>query len=94
MTICLDTCPICNRIEDIHTRRYKNCVCFECREKYIPLTEYGDKISFGNIDICGGFKSIVNGKETIDPIDICYINGLKCRAVEARYGGIVIMKYN
>ena len=48
-------------------------------------------ISFENIDLGGGFQSIVNG--VIGNQRRCYIKGFLCFATEARFGGIIISSY-
>ena len=52
------------------------------------------QMKFGNIDHTGGFVSLKNGVATSPPQHICYVNGVKCYADEARFGGIVIRKMN
>jgi len=78
-------CPTCTKQITL-SQRYPDAVCSECYE--LTVTENGDKIMFGNESIFGGFMSIVNDKE--GTIHECYINGKKCYADEARFGGIVI----
>ena len=80
-------CPICCNVVDANPR-YPNYVCWNCQTNYPPVTANGDRIEFGNIDASGGFKSIVNGVTGSE--SECYINGVKCSAGEARFGGIVI----
>mgnify|MGYP004058805645 CR=1 FL=1 len=80
-------CPICKK-QLPKVARYPNYLCSECCEK--AVTEKGDKISFNNVDIFGGFKSIINGEEGEE--HTCYIDDHKCLADEARFGGIVIRK--
>ena len=78
-------CPICD--EQTHlSERYPHSVCSECSGK--TFNENNEKIEFYNIDIYGGFYSIINGERSEE--DKCYINGIKCHAQEARFGGIVV----
>ena len=82
-------CPICFQNVQISTR-YPKYVCNECQINYPPKTENNENIKFRNINYAGGFESIVNNQITEPPIDICFIKGIKCKASEARFGGIVI----
>lgn len=80
-------CPICNKELEFN-RRYPNYVCRDCAEKANDIN--GSKLVFGNIGIFGGYEAyFADTKEKYDD-HICYINGIKCYADEARLGGIVI----
>jgi len=82
-------CPICvHKMYD--SKRYPNSVCNECIES--AVTEDGQSIQFYNVDISGGFKSLINDKE--GSIHECFINDKKCYADEARLGGIVVSIVN
>jgi hypothetical protein len=81
-------CPICKQNMTFF-ERYPDKVCSECSEK--TLTNDGVKIDFYNIDITGGFKSIIQSKPpALGKEHKCFINGLECYADEARFGGIVV----
>ena len=63
------------------------------------LDSFGNEVSFGNIDISGGFISYhkinnndnENNNKIIQKEDhMCWINNIQCYADEARFGGIVI----
>ncbi len=41
----------------------------------------------------GGFEAIVSDTKEAYPSHLCYIEGHKCWADEARFGGIVIQIY-
>jgi len=78
-------CPICEK-NMLHFERYPNMICHGCVE--LAVNKNGESIKFYNIDHTGGFMSIVNdikGEE-----HECFINNRKCRADEARFGGIVV----
>ena len=75
------SCPICNDKMN-YSERYPNMVCHK------TLTGKDEKIEFYNIDHTGGFYSLVN--DEIGDIHECYIEGHKCHADEARFGGIVV----
>ena len=83
-------CPICNS-EGHYVPRYRNYVCGNCIDTYGTYTKAGQKISFGNIDYWGGFKSKIEGEDNYGSVHECYINNLQCYADEAKFGGIVIL---
>ena len=78
-------CPICDK-NILHFERYPKMICNECIE--LAVNENGKSIKFSNVDVTGGFISIVNNIKGED--HECYINNLKCYADEARFGGIVV----
>ena len=80
-------CPICKN-DMLLFNRYPNRICNKCSE--LTVTEEKKNIYFGNIDIYGGFMSIVDGN--IGDIHECYVNDIKCYAEEGRFGGIIISK--
>ena len=82
-------CPIC-KSNVFPMARYKNYICEDCIERYPPVTEQNELIKFYNQDPSGGFISVVDGIE--GKIQKCFINGIECKAEEARFGGIVIQK--
>lgn len=84
-------CPICDeKLEFIE--RYPNYICWECANK--ATDENGRKLLFGNLGMSGGYAaSYADNGDTYDS-HICYVEGLKCFANEARFGGIVIEKLN
>lgn len=84
-------CPICNQLRNT-LERYPHKVCNNC----INTGTFADDlqtipISFENINLGGGFQSIVNG--VIGNQRRCYIKGYLCFATEARFGGIIISSY-
>lgn len=80
-------CPICSNLVR-HWDRYPRAVCHTCCGK--ACDDQGRKLGFSNIDISGGFRSVVveTGEEYSS--HICFINKVQCWADEARFGGIVI----
>lgn len=78
-------CPICDK-NMIYSERYPKMICHTCIE--LTVNKNGESIKFYNIDITGGFISIVNDVKGEE--HECYINNRKCRADEARFGGIVV----
>lgn len=85
------SCPICNTVFNRFIR-YPKSICSTCANLDIKDSN-GNIVTFTNIDISGGFQSLhvgegnqIEKKEEHE----CYINGKKCWADEARFGGIVI----
>ena len=65
----------------------------DCIHNYDIVDVNGDKMRFSNIDSLHGFRSFTilkNGEEKLGEEHVCYINGYKCHADEAKFGGIVI----
>lgn len=80
-------CPICSTPVR-HFTRYPRAVCNNCYGK--ACNAQGRKLSFFNTSISGGFEAIVTETKEKYQSHTCYINGVKCWADEARFGGIVI----
>lgn len=89
-----DICPVCLEQSENVSARYRDCVCEPCLNRFGTLDEDGLALTFGNVDFTGGFVSMRNGVRTSQPEHVCYVNGIKCFADEARFGGIVIQKMN
>jgi hypothetical protein len=80
-------CPICSS-ETMFSQRYPLAVCHKCSNKTATIN--GDSMSYYNTSPFGGFEGI-NEKTKIKTTDsLCYIDGHKCYAQEARFGGIVV----
>ena len=78
-------CPICDK-NMLYFERYPKMICHECVE--LATTKNGESIKFYNENNTRGFVSIVNGVKGKE--HECFINNKKCRANEARFGGIVV----
>ncbi len=80
-------CPIC-LVEVYPDPRYPRHVCAHCAER--AADEIGRPLGFFNESIYGGFiaKYLDTGEKRGS--HVCYIDGAKCWADEARFGGIVI----
>ncbi len=80
-------CPVCSK-PVIPDPRYPRHVCRECVEK--ACSKDGRALTFFNLGIGGGFGAeyTETGKPYLS--HDCYIDGVKCFADEARFGGIVI----
>ncbi len=82
-------CPICQK-ELYLNSRYPNSICADCAAK--AKSEDGRPLEFFNQSLSGGFLAYyADTKEKYDS-HICFVEGIKCRAGEARFGGIVIEK--
>lgn len=80
-------CPICNKGLDRYLR-YPNYVCHRCVANAVD--EYGRRIRFANQSIEGGLVVHYVDTGEIRESNICYISGVRCRADDARFGGIVV----
>src|SRR2546427_6881962 len=80
-------CGICHKPVTAYPR-YPRYLCRTCAAKASDI--HGSKLKFPNVDFSGGYKATY--AETGEPYDShqCYIDGIECRADEARFGGIVI----
>jgi hypothetical protein len=55
-----------------------------------PFRLKGKELVFCNVSLSGGFEAKYKGTNEIRDSQVCYIQGVKCWANEARFGGIVI----
>jgi hypothetical protein len=80
-------CPICSK-PVMPDPRYPRHVCGECADK--ACSKDGRALSFFNLSIGGGIGAVYD--DTGEPYlsQDCYIDGVKCFADDARFGGIVI----
>ena len=80
-------CPICGA-PVAPMARYPRYVCAACAAKAAAAD--ARPLHFFNVSLSGGFGA--EYAEAGEPYDssICYIDGVKCMADEARFGGIVI----
>ena len=84
-------CLICSNEKSFHIERYPRMICNECTNSEYKDVD-GNTVYFENEDIYGGFISIhtINSIKVKKTDHICFVNGIKCYADEARFGGIVI----
>lgn len=80
-------CPIC-RVELRPVPRYPRYVCPACFAR--AASADGRTLAFSNIGLSGGYAARYD--DTGAPYDshVCWIDGIRCHADEARFGGIVI----
>lgn len=80
-------CPVCAAVISPNPR-YPRAVCAACALRACDAE--GRMLDFFNAGFGGGYLAVFReGGEPYDSHD-CYIDGLPCRADEARFGGIVV----
>lgn len=82
-------CPICHT-SVTPVERYPAYVCKECGKR--ASDRDGRLLRFGNATVFGGIVAHYADTGEEYPSDICFIDGIPCRAEEARFGGIVIQR--
>jgi hypothetical protein len=80
-------CPICQAKVNSNPR-YPRYVCGSCAGKAASADRR--LLAFSNVDMSGGFVAHYADTGAEYPSHECFINGIKCHADEARFGGIVI----
>jgi hypothetical protein len=80
-------CPICNKGQN-RSLRHSNYVCHRCVANAVD--ENGRRIRFANQSMGGGIVVYYVDTGEIRKSNICYISGVRCRADEARFDGIVV----
>jgi hypothetical protein len=80
-------CPTCQR-EMMIDKRYPEAICPECMQK--AADAHGRRLSFFNETISGGLKTFYAGTDEVYKGLDCYVDGIRCRAREARMGGVVV----
>lgn len=68
--------------------RYPRAVCPDCVAQ--ARDPAGRLLDFYNEGLWGGFLAFIRATGEYYPSHECFINGARCRADEARFGGIVI----
>lgn len=80
-------CPVCGRAVQVNMR-YRRYVCGACAGR--AKAADGRPPVFYNIDAWGGYDARYADTDEPYPSHECFIDGITCRAGEARFGGIVI----
>lgn len=81
-------CPICKE-EVSYSSRYPKYLCYTCSEQTTDAE--GRPVAFYNTTLFGqGCQG--EYRDTGEPFDgdTCYVQGIRCRAEEFRFGGIVV----
>ena len=84
-------CPICNAPLD-PIPRYPSYVCRDCGDRAVAPD--GRPLSFSNVDFSGGYMARYTDTGAVYPSHECLVDGIRCHADEARFGGIVIEVVN
>ena len=80
-------CPVCNQAVSSYPR-YPRYLCKDCAARAVDIQ--GRKLEFFNASLSGGFVARYADTQEEYGSNVCYVDGLKCWADEARFGGIVI----
>lgn len=80
-------CPICSEQVRFNAR-YPRYVCADCARR--ARDENGRALEFYNQTMSGGFEARYRDGGEPRAGHVCFIDGIECRADEARFGGIVI----
>jgi hypothetical protein len=80
-------CPIC-LAEVCPNKRYPKYLCSQCSSR--ATDAFGRSLEFGNVGLSGGYVAAYADTGEEYPSHECFVDGIRCRADEARFGGIVI----
>jgi hypothetical protein len=84
-------CPICAATISPNPR-YPNYLCGHCSSKAVDAN--GRALSFYNASLSGGFEARFTDDgspaEEVTKTNLVFVEGRKCTADEARFGGIVL----
>jgi hypothetical protein len=81
------TCPICG-LGQSASARYPNYLCKTCVAK--ATDAQGKRLEFFNAGAYGGFGANFVDSALAYSSHECFVDGVACRADEARFGGIVL----
>lgn len=84
-------CPLC-KVDVQSSLRYPNYLCGKCALDAVD--EHGRALRFYNESLSGGFRALYADTNEQRDSHECYVRGVKCRADEARFGGIVIQPFD
>lgn len=83
-------CPICHKAVE-YSNHFPNFVCYSCAENACDAN--GEPVIFYHARFNDqGFQGYYRRKNELIPFsgNICYVNGIKCQAMDDYFGGIVI----
>ncbi|MEV4706712.1 hypothetical protein [Actinoplanes sp. NPDC049316] len=90
-SMAIQRCPIC-RTEVRTNPRYPDHLCQDCATRAIAAD--GRPLKFFNTSATGGFEAIYaddnTPAEAVTRDHVVFVDGVRCVANEARFGGIVI----
>lgn len=82
-------CPICQQ-EVYYSSRYPKYICRSCMD--LTTDAEGRPVVFYNTTIFGqGCQGQFRDTGEIYGRDICFVNGVTCKAEEHHFGGIVVL---
>ena len=81
------TCPICG-IQVRPNVRYPRYLCGSCAARVTDAA--GRSLSLSNIGFEGGYRAVFTDTDELYGKHECYVDGIRCYADEARFGGIVV----
>lgn len=86
----IQTCPICHTHVQ-KSERYPKYICEDCKKR--AVNSEGLPVKFFNIDFGGGFVAVTikNDIEQKSQDHVCFVDGVKCYADEAKFGGVVVV---
>lgn len=87
MTVSEQRCPTC-KVTVEKNPRYPLYVCAACASKV--MSSDGRPLKFGNVSISGGLSAQYGDTGEEYSGAECFIDGINCKAEEARFGGVVI----
>lgn len=80
-------CPICNQPRS-YSERYPDALCEACVARATDAD--GRLLVFGNAGFFGGFIAQYADTREVYDSHACTVDGVRCWADEARFGGIVV----
>lgn len=83
-------CPIC-QVPCPHSPEHPTGLCASCVDRAVD--EGGLALLFFNVNASGGIKTVYADTREERSSHICFVDGVRCRADEARFGGIVVEPY-
>ena len=84
------TCPICKKQVDSNPQ-FPQYICYSCSENATDAV--GEQVIFYHSKFNGkGYQGYYRRNNELVPFNgnTCYINGLKCRAMDDNLGGVVL----
>ncbi|HSE72402.1 MAG TPA: hypothetical protein VLA97_16670 [Nocardioidaceae bacterium] len=86
------TCPLCGTVFDM-LPRYHGILCRDCADRATDAD--GRRLRLTNTSLSGGFAAWYADRdrelcEEVSVTHVVYVDGVRCRADEGRFGGIVV----
>ena len=90
----MDICPICKTRFPEYINKEKNCICPICLVSYQKLTHLIDGLSicFRNPHLYGRIIPVIEGRDCDMPINIFYLNNIRCIVLIAADGTLIYKK--